>query len=127
MPWRSAKQMKLTTAEIDSAVELLVEQDRAHMGPCGDCGVGVGSQHVPGCDVARCLKCGGQRISCGCEWPEGEEQQVWTGLWPGAAECREHKLVARWFEDDGTPGGWTWDLNHIELVRAGWVTLGSAK
>lgn len=38
--------------------------------PCGDCGVQVGQFHIPGCDVEECPKCGGQSISCNCDWDD---------------------------------------------------------
>lgn len=33
---------------------------------CGDCHVALGGHHHPGCDLARCPRCGRQLISCGC-------------------------------------------------------------
>ncbi len=33
---------------------------------CGDCGVALGANHHPGCDLAQCPRCTQQMISCGC-------------------------------------------------------------
>ena len=42
---------------------------------CHDCSVKIGQLHIPGCDVERCPKCGGQAISCEC-MPEVDGQGI---------------------------------------------------
>jgi hypothetical protein len=86
---------------------------------CSDCGARVGEKHDGGCDVARCLQTGGQRLSCGETHDCGSD--VWTGDWPGDAECRE---FGWWVQDRCAEGmGWvpcapdapgaTEDLNRL--------------
>ncbi len=38
--------------------------------PCHDCRVLEGEFHVPSCDVEECPVCGGQLISCDCEFDD---------------------------------------------------------
>lgn len=60
---------------------------------CPDCGVHPGDLHIEGCDVERCMNCGGQRISCFCEDNEyTKSREQWTGEWPGYDACRELDL-----------------------------------
>ncbi len=66
---------------------------------CPDCGVAIGVAHEGGCDVARCLACGMQRIGCDCASP-GDD--VWTGEWPGNVAARRHGFFCRWKRG----GGW---------------------
>lgn len=56
---------------------------------CHDCHAKPGDLHDPGCDVERCPVCGGQALSCGCDWPEVGDRIPWSGEWPGVKECRE--------------------------------------
>jgi rRNA maturation endonuclease Nob1 len=41
--------------------------------PCHDCRVLVGEFHVPSCDVEECPVCGGQLISCDCEFDDAAQ------------------------------------------------------
>jgi hypothetical protein len=86
---------------------------------CGGCGVKPGEDHDGGCDVARCLVTGGQRISCGARHDCGN--QAWAGEWPGVAECEEFDWFAsesaatqKWMRENGIPDG---DQPHHDLNR----------
>jgi len=53
---------------------------------CPDCAVAVGKPHEydeydGGCDVARCLVTGLQRLMCDRNHDHGRD--IWTGWWPG--------------------------------------------
>ncbi len=43
--------------------------------PCGDCRVLKGQFHVPSCDIEQCPVCGGQAISCDCDYEEADEDE----------------------------------------------------
>jgi hypothetical protein len=86
---------------------------------CADCAVEPGQPHLEGCDVARCVWTGHQRLSCCSGHDCGTD--YWTGDWPGDAECRE---FGWWVQDRCAEGlGWvpcdkdapgaTEDLNRL--------------
>jgi len=88
---------------------------------CHDCSVSPGEFHKSGCDVERCPLCGYQMITCGCDLNHisDDERIKWTGEWPGAAECREFDLWAKfvdgkgWIPCDKREPGATEDLNTL--------------
>jgi hypothetical protein len=88
---------------------------------CPDCWVLPGEAHTNGCDVARCLKSGRQRIGCDSFGLDNADcgEDVWTGEWPGLAECREYGLWAKllpgrgWVICGSSDSGATEDLNTL--------------
>ena len=108
------EKLGLTNIEIDKICEEL--WSKVEIKRCPDCGVLPGLKHEDGCDVAICTICGQQCICCDCE--EGEcEPGEWTGIWPGVAECYEHKLICydTCKRPDGTKLGWGFDLNEYAI------------
>jgi len=62
---------------------------------CPDCGVAPGRKHAAGCDVARCMSTGQQRIQCDGTDDDGVRHRscgrdIWTGTWPGKDVCEEY-------------------------------------
>ena|GEM_PF-3008169 len=84
------------------------ETEGRQMTICHDCAVEPGQPHLDGCDVARCLATGRQRLDCDC----GQcGKDVWTGEWPGLAECREYGFWCYWHGPewpDASPRGRGW-------------------
>lgn len=75
--------------------------------PCPDCGVHPWTAHEGGCDVARCLQTGRQRLGCrnfGNPAADDCGTDVWTGEWPGEAECREFGWYC--YQSTGYATGW---------------------
>jgi hypothetical protein len=121
-------------------------EDVAYVHRCNDCGAEVGEEHADGCDVARCLAYGSQRIQCGpgsrlvpfrvdpghvevVHVFDGHDcgRDVWTGQWPGVAECAEFGWWVVFLPNGnpswrpvpaGTPGAAP-DLNRL-AVDATW-------
>lgn len=107
--WQTPEEMGITSQEVNDICERLwKEANERSNRTCPDCGVKPGEIHLVNCDVARCTKCGGQRLSCDCEDEEGGDD-VWTGLWPGYKECYERKLIC--FHDH-----WLFDLNTLATL-----------
>jgi hypothetical protein len=114
---------------------------------CPDCQVGIAAPHLDGCDVARCLATGQQRLCCWeatvdvharcphapCADPSCDEgyhadpnhdcgQDRWSGFWPGVTDCNWHG----WFITADSDFGrkfpdmvGTEDLNHHARICGG--------
>jgi len=109
--WNSIHKFGLSDKEIDEiAKDLIKKETNQPLRACHDCGVEVNQKHLRGCDVARCLKCGGQRLGCDCKRGHGD---IWTGIWPGTIDALEQRLICCW--DDSRE--WTADLNELARRR----------
>jgi hypothetical protein len=84
LPLDGDEPVGLTSAEARAAALRIIEILGLEFVPtsddCPDCGVAPGRRHHAGCDVARCLETGHQRLSCAGGHDCG--QDVWTGEWP---------------------------------------------
>lgn len=106
---------------------------------CPDCGVKPGVAHETGCDWARCLHTGGQRLQHEgtiLERTSGHDcgRDVWTGEFPGVEDARRLGWYSYFRPDYGEGTGWQTcsaddprggpDLNRL-LTEARWdrVTL----
>ncbi|MGW2401774.1 hypothetical protein ACWCYY_34995 [Kitasatospora sp. NPDC001664] len=56
---------------------------------CPDCQVEPGDLHQEDCDIALCAQSGRQLQMCDHDQDDERCLSIWTGEWPGAAECRE--------------------------------------
>lgn len=79
---------------------------------CPDCAVSIGVDHAGGCDVARCVVTGRQRLACVLAEDPGHDcgADVWTGEWPGVADA----LRLGFTTEDGP------DLNRLAPPFAVW-------
>jgi hypothetical protein len=64
---------------------------------CPECGARPGMAHRFGCDVELCPYCGDQLVRCRCPepYPPLDDRLVWTGIFPGVAECVEFGWFGR--------------------------------
>lgn len=85
---------------------------------CPDCGVAPGKEHLNGCDIEQCPRCGWQLISCCCN-TDAFPPMKWTGLPFTVEACRKlgwyAKLVDNvgWVPCDPDDNDATEDVNRL--------------
>jgi hypothetical protein len=116
--WWTSEEMGLSPAEKADKIEELWVKENTSVRSCPDCSVKSNTVHMIGCDVARCMCCGGQALSCDCKDTEKKWSGKWSGLWPGIKECYEQKLII-WSDPNRIGGtGWAFDLNELAAQRS---------
>lgn len=90
---------------------------------CPDCGAKPGEQHLGSCHVARCMETGLQQLKCTIFGSQHDDcgKDIWTGLWPGEAECREFGWFAVYIPDSGwqsCPPDAPDALPHLKRLRS---------
>lgn len=117
----------------------------ADLPSCHDCGAAPGTEHADGCDTARCLATGRQRLSCdgwhvtetlsGHGVPLGIQEahdcgrDIWTGKWPGEDDAIRLGFWTRWTDNGwercgpGDPDAQP-DLNRLNEFNARWDPAG---
>src|SRR5437870_11855942 len=81
--------------------------------PCHDCAVVKGQLHVPGCDVERCPRCGGQVISCECSYEEDESADI----------TKSRAAIAKFLDGEARRQFEKAEKELFELVREAWRQL----
>jgi hypothetical protein len=104
---------------------------------CWDCQAVIGEPHLEGCDIARCLATGGQRLMCemlgGTPAPydtgdgqtelgvilDGHDcgQDTHTGWWPGVVEAEEFGWFTYFGPDVGETGWHRCTREHPAAVH----------
>jgi hypothetical protein len=95
---------------------------------CGDCDAVPGQRHNPGCDVERCMLCGGQCISCDCiyrinDLPVNSDEM--KAKYPqiydeGPTDAMFEKYDAEVVKVGG-PEIWNWNMAWSEGMHQFWV------
>jgi hypothetical protein len=62
---------------------------------CADCGAQPGQHHSDGCDIAHCVACGRQALTCDEHADGSTPLGTWTGETPTELACREFGYYSR--------------------------------